>query len=234
MSKILGIITGLLIILAAGCAPREHFLKLAAKTQPKAVMVEVDTSAKRMTLSIEDGFFVITVATAPVTYMGAGVFISDNGHILTCAHLFESDYPIRAVRVMEVDGSTVPAKLLYADSKKDLALLKISSPFVYGYATLTREQVQIGQEVLAVGNPHGLPFSVSHGIISAFRLDFDNGYAFTQDDVAINHGNSGGPLFNLRGELIGINTLKDDSGEGLSFAVAPETIREFLRLFRGL
>lgn len=229
------LLVGLLIIAGTGCAPREHFLWLVAETQPKAVMVEVDTVAKRLNITVEDGFLVITVATAPVTYMGAGVFISRNGHILTCAHLFESEYPIRAIRVMEVDGSTVSAILLYADHPKDLALMKIAPPSAYfGYARLTREPIQIGQEVLAVGNPHGLPFSVSHGIVSAFRPDFDNGYAFTQDDVAINHGNSGGPLFNLRGELIGINTLKDDSGEGLSFAVAPQTIRVFLRLFRGL
>lgn len=215
----------------SACAPREHFVRLAAQTQPKTVMVEVDTIGTRMTLEIRDDKFVITRATVPVTVVGAGVLISPNGHILTCAHLFTVG-PNTNIRAMRVDGSTVPATLLYISTGMDLGLLKIEKT-PYGYARLAEDRLEIGQEVLAIGYPMGLPFSVSHGIISAFRRGFDEGYDFTQDDAAVNPGNSGGPLFNLSGDVIGITTLKNE-GEGISFAVSPKTIRKFLNLFRGI
>lgn len=228
------LLLSLFVLTAVGCGRyTERYVDLVKEVQPKAVTIEVDTIVSQLAFRNINGEFSIGITTRPATFLGAGVVISSKGHILTCAHLFTHE-PILAMRVFEMNSSTIPTTLLFMSKEKDLALLKISSPTPGGYATLSNERIQIGQEVIAVGNPLGLPFSVSHGIISAFRPNFYNGYDFTQDDAAINHGNSGGPLFNLSGELIGINTLKADEGEGLSFAVSPQTIREFLGLFAGL
>lgn len=212
--------------------PHERYVALANETLPKAVMIEVDTIMPVVQFTFDGSNLSIHESTVPATIMGAGVFISSKGHILTCGHLFTVG-PTNAVRVFEVDGSSVPATVLYVSTSMDLGLLTISSPTV-NYASLTTNPLEIGEEVLAIGNPLGLKFSVSHGIISAFRPDFDQGFTFTQNDAAINHGNSGGPLFNLRGELVGINTLKASDSEGLAFSVAPSTIKAFLSLFTGV
>lgn len=222
-----------LLLLFAGCAPKEQFTKLAAEVQPKAVMIEVDTVMPKIEFKFEGGQLSVDISTKPVTFLGAGVFISDRGHILSCAHLF-THKPINDVRVYMVDGTSVAAKVLYYDEAKDLSLVKIVRTPKTGFAALTKKRLQVGQSVLAVGNPLGLDFSIAHGIISAIRPKLIEGWTFTQDDVATNHGNSGGPLFNMDGELVGINTIKVDDGEGLSFAVSPATIREFLNLFVGL
>lgn len=221
------------LVLMVGCTVQEHFLRLTRQVEPKAVMIAVDTVAQRMVFHIEDGDLTIQIETAPVTVYGSGVFISPNYHILTCAHLFTVG-PVNGIRVMDITGKIIPAELLYKSVDKDLALVKIASTSFTNYAVLTNDRLEAGQEVLAVGNPLGLPFTVTHGIISATHRDIDMRFLYTQTDAAINPGNSGGPLFNLKGELIGINAMKEIDGEGLSYAIAPETIRKFLRLFHGL
>lgn len=225
------IIATLVFLALSACAPTEHFLGLTKVTQPKTVMIEVDTIVKQLQFEMKDGNLEITVATAPVTIAGAGVFISPNGHILTCAHLFTVG-PNLDIRAMRIDGSTVPATLVYISTTMDLGMLKVEKT-PYGYAKLTQKPLQVGQEVLAIGSPFGLPLSVSHGIISAKNRGLGDRFAYTQDDAAINPGNSGGPLFDLRGELVGITILKGE-GEGLSFAVLPEVIDLFLDTFRGV
>lgn len=232
MKKIL-LVAAMSLGLMAGCAPKEHFLKLASEVQPKAVMIEVDTIMQQMQFTFSDGQLSINVATAPVTIRGAGVFISPEGHILTCAHLFTVG-PVNRIRVAEINGSTLPATLVYASTDMDLGLLKVATTTSH-YARLTQDPIRVGQEVLAVGNPLGLQFTVTHGIVSAKNRGLgEDMFAYTQNDAAINPGNSGGPLFNLRGELIGINNLKMVDGEGLAFAVLPEVIDAFLDTFRGI
>lgn len=221
------------LILFSGCAGR--YTKVIKNTIHKSNSVEVNTVVTQMLFTITQKGLEVHRATVPVTIKGAGVMISPNGHILTCAHLFDVGEG-STITVTLLGGRKVVGMLLYQDVEKDLALVKIerSGWLGYEYARLSPEPLELGQEVIAIGNPHGLPFTVTHGIISRINRDLKQQYLFTQTDTPINPGNSGGPLFNLDGELIGIVALKMPQADGLAFAVTPETIREFLDTFNGL
>ena len=151
---------------------------------------------------------------------GSGVIISPDGHIITNNHVIKG---AAEISVTLNDNKTYMADLVGTDSKNDIALLKIDAdeqlPFVaFGDSDAT----QIGEWVLAVGNPFNLTSTVTAGIISAKSRDLSGGQSFIQTDAAVNPGNSGGALVNTRGELVGINTAissKTGSFVGYSFAV---------------
>ncbi len=223
------LIVGLLLLV--GCTAGNRFVRLAKETQKEATMISVETVMTEFVVSFSTAGIEVHTATATVHIRGSGVFITPNGHILTCAHLFEVG--IRGpIAVTTQDGTVLPATLLYEDVGRDLALIKVDG--VHQYASLTDSPLEVGQEVLAVGNPMGLEFSTSHGIISHVDRNLDLPTLFTQTDAAINPGNSGGPLFNLKGELIGINARGMRNADGLGFAVSPNVIKEFLKLFKGI
>lgn len=144
---------------------------------------------------------------------GSGVYISDKGYILTCAHLFNQEgWKILSITVENYNGDMIAGSLLKIDDSNDLALVKTDffkkTPFV---KLADPRKLKIGQEVIAVGGPLSLLFSVSKGIISQLNRDFPKAYNMLQSDVAVNPGNSGGPVFNVKGELVGI----------VSFLVSP-------------
>ena len=141
-----------------------------------------------------------------VESLGSGFVISADGYVVTNNHVIEN---ADEITVNFVDGSSLVATLIGTDPKTDIALLKVEPqeglPFVpFGDS----EKARVGDWVLAIGNPFGLGGSVSAGIISAFNRDINAGPYddFIQTDAAINRGNSGGPLFNVEGEVIGVNT----------------------------
>lgn len=208
----------------------ERYVEVAEYVQDKTVMIEVPTVIERIVFTYADGRFTVKTATVPVTMYGSGVLVSPRGHILSCAHVVDHKTTSSIIAVLS-NGTTVAATVLYKDDGKDLALLKIEGE--YPYADLEMN-IRLGQEVIAVGNPQAQPFSTSHGIVSHLDRDIDDFYTYTQIDAPINPGNSGGPLFNLQGELIGINARKYANSDGLGLAISPETIKEFLSLFRGL
>lgn len=144
---------------------------------------------------------------------GSGVFISDKGYILTCAHLFNQEgWKVISISVESNNGDTVAGKLLKIDDSNDLALVKVDFYKKTPYVRLADpRKLKIGQDVIAIGGPFSLLFSVSKGIISQLHRDFPTAYNMLQADVAVNPGNSGGPVFNLNGELVGI----------VSFVVSP-------------
>jgi len=155
--------------------------------------------------------------------LGSGVVVSNDGYILTNNHVIDSADDIR---VEFTDGRSFKAKLVGADKPSDLALLKIEQT---GLATLplgNSDAVQVGDVVLAVGNPLGIGQTVTMGIISAKGRSTDNGDGsyedFLQTDAPINHGNSGGALVNTKGELVGINSQimsTSDGNIGIGFAI---------------
>jgi serine protease Do len=159
----------------------------------------------------------------PDRALGSGFVITADGYIVTNQHVVEGGYD---VSVAFADGSTFPATVVASNERPDIALLKIDAgkplPFVvFGDS----DALRIGESVLAIGNPLGLSSSVSAGIVSALNRDIDQTMIddFVQTDAAINHGNSGGPLFNLKGEVIGVNwalyapgTQSGSSGLGLA------------------
>jgi serine protease Do len=166
-------------------------------------------------------------APAPVKRsLSSGLIDSAEGQILTNAHEIEG---MQQIAVQLTVGRTVPAQLIGADKQTDIAVLRISAPRIAALPLGDSEGVRVGQMVFAIGNPFGLQESVSQGIISAKgRAISDNGVEFLQTDAAVNQGNSGGPLVNLRGEIIGINSaIYSETGGwlGISFAIPANTAR---------
>ncbi|MCM2327857.1 MAG: DegQ family serine endoprotease [Lysobacter sp.] len=157
--------------------------------------------------------------------LGSGFVISADGYIVTNAHVIEN---AEVIHVRFIDKREMKAKVIGADKRSDVALLKVEAanlPFLkLGDSNATR----VGEWVLAIGSPFGFANSVTAGILSAKSRDLpaDSGASdavpFLQTDVAVNPGNSGGPLFNLRGEVIGINSQifsRTGSYAGISFAI---------------
>jgi len=167
--------------------------------------------------------------------LGSGVIISGECHILTAAHVVDG---AKEILVKTNDGKLREASILFSEKTADIALLKLK---VHD-ATLTHakfgnsDALAVGQQVYAVGSPYGLENSFSTGIISAFRnfntlYDGTVGVEFIQTDAAINSGNSGGPIFNSSGEVIGIaSSILTVSGgfQGIGMVVAINTAKELL------
>ncbi len=151
---------------------------------------------------------------------GSGVIVDPAGYILTNNHVVgDAD----AIRVILLDGRELPAELIGADPGSDVAVIKIDAQNLTVASLGDSDSIEVGEWVLAVGNPFGLDFTVTSGIISARGRSGMNVLEvedFIQTDAAINPGNSGGPLVNLRGEVIGVNSLiyTPPSGNGGPFS----------------
>jgi serine protease Do len=158
--------------------------------------------------------------------LGSGFFISADCYVVTNNHVVEH---ATAVQITTDDGRKLEAKVVGTDPKTDLALLKVSDSGSYPYVRLGTTAPRVGDWVIAVGNPFGLGGTVTTGIVSARGRDigasqYDD---FLQIDAPINKGNSGGPTFNLDGEVVGVNTaIYSPSGGsvGLAFAIPSETV----------
>lgn len=161
-----------------------------------------------------------------VQSLGSGFVISKDGYVITNNHVIDG---ADEIKVIFADGESFPAELVGQDAKTDIAVLKIESekdlPFVpFGDSNESR----VGDWVMAIGNPFGLGGTVTAGIISAINRDINAGPYddFIQTDASINRGNSGGPLFNMAGEVVGVNTaiISPSGGSiGIGFAVPSAT-----------
>jgi Do/DeqQ family serine protease len=160
---------------------------------------------------------------------GSGVIISPDGYIITNNHVIKGAVEIS---ITLNDNKTYMAKLVGTDAKNDIALLKIDTADKLPFVTFgDSDTTQIGEWVLAVGNPFNLTSTVTAGIISAKSRDLSGGQSFIQTDAAVNPGNSGGALVNVNGELIGINTaISSQTGSyvGYSFAVPSNIARKIV------
>jgi len=156
------------------------------------------------------------------TSLGSGFIISADGFIVTNNHVIEG---ADEIQVFLSDGRRLPAKLVGHDEKTDLAVLKIAAAQPLPFVTFgDSDTAQVGDWVMAIGNPFGLGGSVTLGIVSARNRDIESGPYddFIQTDASINQGNSGGPLFDMNGKVIGINTAiiaRGGSSLGIGFAV---------------
>src|SRR5688572_10564852 len=163
-----------------------------------------------------------------VNSLGSGFIIDPSGILVTNNHVIEGAEEIEA---KFHDGSTLKAKLLGKDAKTDLAVLKVDPPEPLSYVTLgNSDTLRVGDWVMAIGNPFGLGGSLTLGIVSARNRDINSGPYddFIQTDAAINRGNSGGPLFNMDGEVVGINTaiISPSGGSiGIGFSVPANTAK---------
>lgn len=160
--------------------------------------------------------------------LGSGIIVSTDGYIITNNHVVEQSEDIR---VTLYDKRSFRGKVVGADPKTDIAVIKISTDKLPTVPWGDTDKLQVGEFVLAIGNPFGLSHTVTMGIISAVGranvgiADYED---FIQTDAAINPGNSGGPLVNIKGELIGINTAifsKSGGYQGIGFAVPSSMAR---------
>lgn len=160
--------------------------------------------------------------------VGSGVLVSDRGYALTNAHVLSG---ADALTARLHDGRRIPAHPVAADPDLDLALLRLFDDRpIPAVALGASEGLVVGQTVFAIGSPFGeeLSFSVTRGIVSAPRRTV-RGRVFVQHDAALNPGNSGGPLVDEAGRLLGINTWKVTEAQGLGFAIPVEEAVRFLR-----
>ena len=158
---------------------------------------------------------------------GSGFFISRDGYIVTNYHVVQDS---KAVTITTDNGKVLDAKVVGTDPKTDVALLKVEQPGDYPFVTFSNTTPQIGDWVVAIGNPYGLGGTVTGGIISAKGRDIGDGPydRFLQIDAPINKGNSGGPAFDEQGQVVGVNTaIYSPSGGsvGIGFAIPASTVQ---------
>jgi serine protease Do len=161
---------------------------------------------------------------------GSGFFISPDGYAVTNNHVVED---ASKVEVTTDDGKTYTAKVIGTDKRTDLALIKVEGGSDFPFAKLAAGKPRIGDWVLAVGNPFGLGGTVTAGIVSANGRDIGNGPYddFLQIDAPVNKGNSGGPAFNMQGEVVGVNTaIYSPSGGsvGIAFSIPAPTVKSVI------
>lgn len=161
---------------------------------------------------------------------GSGVIVDPQGHIITNNHVVGDAHE---VEVRLSDRTKFIAQVIGKDPDTDLAVLKISSDRPLPYATLGDSgTVKVGQWVLAVGNPFGLDRTVTLGVVSGIgreNMNLSKYENFIQTDASINPGNSGGPLFNMRGDVIGINTAIINFAQGIGFAIPSNMAKQVMQ-----
>ncbi|MDR0881729.1 MAG: trypsin-like peptidase domain-containing protein [Candidatus Adiutrix sp.] len=214
------------------------------KARPAVVSVAAQIRGRRGSFHDEffDNFFgdMWRQPSRPSQSLGSGAVIDGaKGLIVTNAHVVEG---AERVVVALSDGRELPAAIVGADARYDLAVLSVKSPKALPELKLgDSEQLLIGETVIAIGNPLGHAHSVTTGVVSAIGRTLPKpggrGETYTdmiQTDASINPGNSGGPLLNINGEIIGINAAIDARGEGLGFAIPASQVRRIAaRLARG-
>jgi putative serine protease PepD len=163
---------------------------------------------------------------------GSGFVYDDNGHIITNEHVVDG---AQSISVKLWNGATYKATLVGSDSSTDLAVIKVDAPssVLHPLTLGDSSKVAVGDGVVAIGSPFGLEETVTSGIVSALHrsMDAPNGFTINdsiQTDAAINHGNSGGPLLDMHGRVIGVNSqIESDSGgsDGVGFAIPSNIVR---------
>lgn len=160
---------------------------------------------------------------------GTGIIVSSDGYIVTNSHVIGDSKTAYKYQVINNDGKKYTANVVGYDTRTDLAVLKIEGKNLKPVHFVKKSHLQVGEDIIAVGNPGGLDFqnSLTKGIVSAKDRTLDDStVSYIQTDAAVNPGNSGGPLCNLYGEVIGITTAKINSAtyEGMGFAIPTDTV----------
>ena len=213
--------------------PGGSFRQAAQKAAPAVVSINVQQKARSKARRADPWFRFFEEPEDESTGggMGSGVIVSAEGYILTNHHVIEG---AEAIEVALNDGRTAMAKVIGTDSETDLALLKIDLPKLPTIVLGQMETLQVGDAVLAIGNPFGVGQTVTSGIVSALgrkQLGINTFENFIQTDAAINPGNSGGALVDANGLLMGINTAiysRSGGNMGIGFAVPVSTATQIM------
>lgn len=200
----------------------------------RLISVEEVLTTERLAEIISPAVVGISSTTASGESVGSGVCVGKGGHIITNAHVVVNPYTLK---LYLFNGDVVNAEQIFRDESLDISILKCEKDLPY-LALGNLDQVEVGEDVLAVGTPISLllKHSFTKGIVSALnrtlRVSGEDGDYYMQNliqhDASLNPGNSGGPLINSKGEVIGINTLKISSTEGIGFAIPSLSFKSLL------
>jgi|SRR3989344_139369 len=214
----------------------EDFKKSASSLTSSIQNLEVenkklDKSLKEVQIKSQDFSSIIEETLESVVSiqtnlgLGSGVIVSKEGYIITNHHVIDQ---INAGAVITYKKGNFPMRIVKKDPKLDLAVIAVEGvlkPLDFADSDL----VKVGDRVIALGNPSGLSFSVTEGIISQINRELPGvPYGLFQTDVPINPGNSGGPIVGIEGKIIGINRLKIKGLEGLGFAIPSDVVKSFV------
>lgn len=219
----------------------EPVQKVEIITKDKGMNVASAVAQKAMpsvvgitTVSIQKDFF---FGARRAQGLGTGVIVDSRGFIITNAHVVDNGQA-EEVKVLLNDGKTLDAKVLWNDIALDLAVIKVDATNLPVADFGDSDNLTVGETAIAIGNPLGLSFerTVTAGIISGLNRsvpvsEYESIDGLIQTDASINPGNSGGPLLNSKGQIIGINTAKIQSGEGLGFAIPINTAKPIVDEF---
>ncbi|PWQ98553.1 Do family serine endopeptidase [Leucothrix arctica] len=168
----------------------------------------------------------------PFNSLGSGFITSSDGYVVTNAHVIDD---AESIRVTLKDRRELDAKLIGVDEASDIALLKIDAKDLPAVTIGDSSKLKVGQWVVAIGAPFGLEHSASQGIVSALARSLNQANTtyvpFIQTDVAVNPGNSGGPLFDLKGNVVGVNSMiysRSGGYQGISFSIPSNTVRNVI------
>lgn len=217
-------------------AMQNAFVEISKAVTPVVVSVTVTTTPKSKVPDIPffHNFQFNLPNPRPEKGMGSGVIVTGDGYIVTNNHVVE-DADKNSIKVKLADKREFSAKLIGTDPTTDVAVIKINADNLPVASLGNSDSVEVGQWVLAVGNPLGLTSTVTAGIVSALGRDIDVSADrwgirnFIQTDAAINPGNSGGALVNIRGQVIGINSMiatRTGYNEGYGFAIPINLVRK--------
>jgi len=186
-------------------------------------MTQLKASASSDFSSVIEGAIKSVVTVRTDISQASGFVIANGGYIVTNAHVIEG---ARAAGVITYDGKLHSVSLVGTNSEMDIILLRVEDTSYKPLTLASSSSVQTGEKVIAIGNPLGLQFSVSEGIISAMHREGANGVkAYIQTDAALNPGNSGGPLIGVDGKVVGINNYKIGGSENIGFALESDYIK---------
>jgi Do/DeqQ family serine protease len=213
--------------------PGGSFRLSAQKAAPAVVSINVQQKVRPKTRRADPWFrfFEEPEEDSPGGGMGSGVIVSPEGYVLTNHHVIEG---AQAIEITLNDGRSTMAKVIGTDPETDLALLKIDLPNLAVIVLGQMDTLQVGDAVLAIGNPFGVGQTVTSGIVSALgrkQLGINTFENFIQTDAAINPGNSGGALVDVNGHLMGINTAiysRSGGNLGIGFAVPVSTATQIM------
>jgi putative serine protease PepD len=250
LTRIFAISASILAAVAVGIASYAAVSHNGSKTVVREVTVSGGTptaatssgaSAASVYQSAYKGVVEITVATANSPYggqaqaQGSGFVYDGAGHVITNEHVVEG---ANEISVRFWNGATYKASVVGTDPSTDVAVIKVNAPasMLHPISLSNSSALQVGQTVVAIGSPYGLEETVTQGIVSALHREMTAPNNFTiadsiQTDAPINHGNSGGPLLDLSGRVVGINSqIKSDTGEntGIGFAVPSNTVKSIV------
>ncbi len=228
---------GYLSVCVAATNPLNPFVEIVKKASPAVVNIDTLSYVKQTLPPFwDDPFFKQFFGNIPYNRVipmrgkGSGFIISSNGYILTNNHVVRN---AKEIIVTLSNGKRYKAKVVGTDPTADIAVIKIKAKNLPTLPLGDSDKLQVGEWVIAIGNPYGLSHTVTVGVVSALgrTIREEGGYFgnFIQTDAAINPGNSGGPLLNIKGEVVGINTAIIPYAQGIGFAIPINTAKKIMK-----